>query len=661
VILRALAAVAMLATASPAAPAQPAPTGRLALASQTPWVGPGGELAIRITATSTAEPADVELAVSLYRQVGSRSEFLNTLKDRLRGAPLTATATPLTELTPDAAGALTVVLPVQDPDQPPDRNRLRLKDEGVYPVRVELREAGGGRTLDRFVTHLVYAAPPKEGGLPLGFAWVVPIGAPPTLKPDGSRRVAPLTSNRVGALAQGLDAHPDVALTLQPVPETLAALEASTKEVDRSTMETLARIAGSTGRQVLGGTYVPVQPGAFAGNGGEAEFAAQLDRAGDVINGTLSVRPDSRTWVSDERLDEAALDRLRTQQVDRIVLPDTALTASGLPVTLAQPFELQSRSLRRPTAAATDPELNGHFVPPGGSDRPDDPVLRAHALLADLAVLYFDRPGKARAVVAQSPRSWAAERPFLDAVLAGLSASPIIKGVTLDQVFSNVPMATTTRTTPLTRRLADATDTPTLPLSAIRQTRDRLDAFGSMLDGDNAIDDELEEVLLTAQSSDLRSSRQRTLYLNGVGRRIDDELKHLAVPPNRTITLTARRGEIPVTIQWTGDYAIHIRVRVEGDKLTFPGGGTVRSLDLSRRNTTERFEVEARTSGDFPLRISLESPQGSLTLARTRFTVRSTAASGVGIALSVGAGAILLTWWARHLARGRRNRRLVPA
>jgi hypothetical protein len=74
-----------------------------------------------------------------------------------------------------------------------------------------------------------------------------------------------------------------------------------------------------------------------------------------------------------------------------------------------------------------------------------------------------------------------------------------------------------------------------------------------------------------------------------------------------------------------------------------------------------RVRVRARTSGAFPLRVTLVSPQGGLELAGSRFTVRSTAASGVGIALSAGAGVFLLLWWARHLVRGRRARRLVPA
>jgi hypothetical protein len=653
------------------AQSQPPPAAHIRLASQTPWVAVGGEFDMGVVVTTDAPATALELAVTVFRQVSSRSEFLLTRQDRIRGSALSTTPMPLSDLTPDASGALTVRLPVQDPAQPADRARIRLRDEGVYPVRVELREANGGRSLDRLTTHLIYASAPNEGGVALDFAWVLPVSAPPALKPDAKRELDQASSDRLALLAQRLDAHPTVALNLQPTPETIAALAAGAREADKNTLETLTRVV--KGKQVVSGTYVPVQPGAF-GSGGEDEFAAQLDRGGDLLARLLGVRPDPRTWVTDERLDEAGLDRLRSQQVDRIVLPEAALAPVNLPVTLAQPFDLQTRALRRPTTVAADPELGNHFSPL--ADRPDDPVLRAHALLADLAVVYFDRPGKPRGVVALAPRNWSPDRAFLDVVLGGLASSPIVKSTTLDTLFSTVPNATRARNTTLTRPLAANPAAPALPLSAIHAARSKLVSFASMLDADNTIDDDLEELLLASESADLRG-RQRTQYLDGVDKRIGAEVAHIQVPASRTITLTARRGEIPITVQWTGDYPVRIRLQVASDKLAFPnpspapgdgagagtGGaqGNTRTVDLSRRNTTERFAVQARTSGAFPLRITLAAPDGSLVLGRARFTVRSTAFSGVGIALSAGAGLILVVWWARHVHRGRRNRRLVPA
>jgi hypothetical protein len=109
-----------------------------------------------------------------------------------------------------------------------------------------------------------------------------------------------------------------------------------------------------------------------------------------------------------------------------------------------------------------------------------------------------------------------------------------------------------------------------------------------------------------------------------------------------------------VTVQKDVSYPVRIVVRVEGDQVQFPGGAT-RALRLTRRTTTELFTVQARSSGAFPLTVTLESPDGRLTMSTSRFTVRSTAASGLGVVLSIGAGAVLLAWWARSFSRRRRG------
>jgi hypothetical protein len=132
------------------------------------------------------------------------------------------------------------------------------------------------------------------------------------------------------------------------------------------------------------------------------------------------------------------------------------------------------------------------------------------------------------------------------------------------------------------------------------------------------------------------------------------------MPQGRSITLTARRGQIPVTFQNRTGARVRVIVTVQSDKLEFPDG-TSRPLELARRNTTERFSVVARTSGAFPLRITLQSPDGNLLIGNARLTVRSTAASRVSLAVSASALLFLVVWWGRHFVRGRRAGRLVPA
>ena len=262
-----------------------------------------------------------------------------------------------------------------------------------------------------------------------------------------------------------------------------------------------------------------------------------------------------------------------------------------------------------------------------------------------------------RGVVALTPRSWQPNRALLDAALDGLATSPILNPVTLNTLFDSVPPAA------LVRRVAPG-PTEGGPLSAptIRAARDRLDAFAPILDPNSPLLDSYEALILVSESVDLRP-RQRSAFTSGLDRQIDRQLAQVKLPSRHTITLTARTGEIPVTIDNGADHAIHVVVQVESDKLVFPAG-SVRRIDLSpHRSVTERFRVRARATGAFPLRVSVASPDGRLVLRPTHLTVRSTAASGVGVVLSAAAGVVLLTWWARQLVRGRRarNRRLVPA
>ncbi|MDP9072184.1 MAG: hypothetical protein M3N68_13070, partial [Actinomycetota bacterium] len=222
---RVLAALALALALTPVAEAggqapDPGRPSRIRLASQTPWVGPGQELQLRVVITTPRAPADVEVAVSVYRRVTSRIEFGRTLEGRPRGTVVTVRPTPLADLATDPGGATVVRLPVQDPAQPGDATQLRLRDEGVYPVRVELRELGGGETLAELSTQLIYATSPEEGGFKLGAALVLPVHAPPALRPDGTRRLPAGSAGSLGELARSLEARPDVPLTLAPTPET---------------------------------------------------------------------------------------------------------------------------------------------------------------------------------------------------------------------------------------------------------------------------------------------------------------------------------------------------------------------------------------------------------------------------------------------------------
>jgi hypothetical protein len=292
-------------------------------------------------------------------------------------------------------------------------------------------------------------------------------------------------------------------------------------------------------------------------------------------------------------------------------------------------------------------------------------VLAAHQLLADLATIYEDQPGAGpRGVVLLAPRSWTPDRQFVRAVVAGLTgpdALPVTSPVTLDTFFDTVPNAKQGRS-PMVRRLTDVAASDLTIAHAVdsRLQRRRIEAFAAMTDPANPAYQSLDQRLLVAHSADIHGTRLRTSYLTRVASALDQELAKIELPHGRSITLTSRRAQIPLTFHKGVDYPVRVVINFTSDKLRFPRGKSA-TLELRRPNTVERIPVEALTSGTFPVKVELESPDGTLRFAQTKLTVRSTATSGVGLVLSAGAALFLAGWWARHMHRGRRAGKLGPA
>ncbi|MDQ6797922.1 MAG: DUF6049 family protein [Actinomycetota bacterium] len=632
------------AISAPAQGASPNPDGDLSLSYQTPWVGASGDFSLRLHLERPSGRSDPEVAVTIYPAVATRSEFALTIADKIVSAPLLPVQSlPVSALVPDAAGDVTVNLHLAD--------RLSLGEEdGVFPVRVALRERSTARVLRQFTTHLVYL-PGQHTGEKLGLALVLPVHAAAGLSPNGARQLQGI-DDLVGVGA-ALEATASTPVTLAPTPETLATLAASTDDKAVAALKSIQQRASTS--TVLAGTYVPTNLPALLAAGLSADATTQVARGTDTVATTLRVRPDARTWLAQSPLDDASLAMLSQRGVERVVTSDADLKPdTGQRFTVTQPFVLSGGERELPAVVA-DPGLSTYF------DNGTAPALAASHLLADLAVIYLDQPGSdRRGVVAVAPQSWRVDRQLLEAAVGGLSQNPVIEPISLDTLFTGVAPAKSDSGRPAQRRVAPVGPGGLADMAAaLRSSRVRLDALGSVLGPGAADHGNLDERLLLAESTDLRTNRQRQAYLDAVLAGIDNQRQAIRIPGGRSFTLTARSAEIPVTFQNRTGLTAKVVVKVQSEKLDFPQGST-QMLDLSRLNTTQRFAVVSRTSGAFPVRITLESPDGNLMIGQARFTVRSTAASGVGLAVSIGAAVFLAVWWGRHALRGRRARRLVP-
>jgi hypothetical protein len=628
-----------------------APTGTMRLRSQTTWWQPEQPFSLDLDIRAPA-PEALEVAIGVFGRLRNRTAFATTVTSGVTGRPA-AEIPPVSvaELPVDAEGDRVLTF------TPP------LRADGVYPLRVELRPLGGGAAITSFVTYLVLVPATLEDGK-LSVGLVLPVHAPPAVQPDGRVAIDDERAEQLAELARSLTGHPDVGFTLAPTPETIEALATSPRNEDRQTAAGLVSALGA--RQLLGGPWVPADLTALLDAGLEPEAAGLLNRGIQTLRTQFpGVEPTTATRLVDERLTDAALNYLQTQQgVTKLLVPDALLEPVRRPKTPANTFVIDTRRGPVP-AAAGDTALAAHFST-------GDPVLEAQRTLADLAVIYNDDPPvSGRGVLVLAPRSWEPNGAFLDTLLDGLGTSPILEGVDVDRFFAGVAVETVgsgSRAGPLVRRVAPAAagaSAASLPGGAFSSARRRIDAFASVVDATTqagaAVVDRQDRTLLAAASSDLRA-RQRTNYLSGVNGQVQDQLDGIAMPTSRSITLTAREGEIPVTVSSSLDDPVRAILEVDSDTLEFPEGARHELAIQPRRNTTSQFAVRAQSSGSFPVRVQLLSPEGDpeLLLAESRFRVRSTAISGVGTALSIGAGLFLLVWWGNHL-RGRRSRRLVPS
>src|SRR5690606_6186443 len=124
---------------------------------------------------------------------------------------------------------------------------------------------------------------------------------------------------------------------------------------------------------------------------------------------------------------------------------------------------------------------------------------------------------------------------------------------------------------------------------------------------------------------------------------------------------TSSSGRVPLNLENRLQVEARVRIVMSSAKLDFPEGSVIERVLEPATTTLIELPVETRASGAFPMTVTISSADGTLPVATTRYTVRSTAISGVGLVLSVGAGLFLLVWWGRHFRTARRARKLVAS
>jgi hypothetical protein len=644
------------ASAADAAAANGGP--QLALAAQDPWVPVGGTFAMVLLTSGDVD--GLHLSLTVHDRVVSRSAFDQTLTDDPVFPPtLRLLDLSLADYGPDAFGLRRVAQPLADLN-------VRRVANGVYPIEVQLRDADA-HIVDGFVTHVV-VADPGTPITPLDVAWVWPLVARPAMALDGSydaHVVADFaTTGRLGRQATAIATATDVPLTLAPSPETIDAWSALAGDnIDVAVGAESLRSAVPR-HQVLVGPYVPLDlPALFRGNLGSS-LNTELERGADALEAFFGTHIDPSTAMPGP-LDAASLAALRDARASRLVVDGDALepfqgrfTPSRPAKVVASPAAVDDAM----TALATDAGLERYLTARPDEDR-QEPGLRAAHLLGSLAVVAGEQPSLARGVAFANPAGWDADPALVDAVLAGLRQNPLLRPVTVDTLLADTPAATVDdepEGAPVVRVLA--------PTPQTRAPVTSKQYFGALLERNGIADlfgasdprvQRADHVLLTSLAAAWQDRSGRAHARNqlaGIGELGREFLSRIKIPSASTVTLTSSRAQIPLTFRNDADRRVRIHLSLASSKLLFPDG-TDRDVELQPgKNQTVRIAVETRSSGTYPLSLTVTTA-GGLPIQTSQVTVRSSFVSGVGVFLTVGALLFLAGWWGWDIRRRRRARR----
>jgi hypothetical protein len=638
-------------TSSPSDAQSTGATHRLALVRQTPFVGPTGEFRVEVTTGDL--PASTRLSLVIHDSISTRSRLDRTIDGEQLGTALFSTQARTVGDTGARGSTSTLTLPIAPQWPAPDGGTV-LTAAGVYPVVLQATDPNG-TTIDSVVTHLIRLPATGDPTSPLAVGSVVTIEATPSITLDGSPILSDADSTRTRALFRIVNDP----LTTPPV--SLAASPFTVQSLSASGADSLRSPTGD--RQTLLQPYVPIDSGSLLG----ANLASTVDReyavGAEVATSAFDVQPDHRTAVIDASTTATALNRAAIIGTRSVVLHSGQIRSSltnGETNVLTRSFVITSENGTAFAAMASDDTTSDRFV------AAPDPILAAHQALAELAMLHFEQPSAARGVALALPASIAPSA--LSEFLAGLSGrsgnasgsvgTPIIDPVTLDDLFTGTDAATT-QGEPTVRDWTSDDPTPLGPFATrLEQTNWNLTGLNSMLPDSPDVVTSVEHTTLTAAARSLEPLVSVSILANA-DRQIDAIASGITLPESQTVTLTSRSGKIPLVIDNALPEPAHVRVHVSSPKLEFPQGSVLDIVLAPSGTTRTDIEVTTRASGAFPLDVEITSADGALELTSSRIDVRSTAISGWGLVLSIGAVLFLLLWWIRHFRTTRRARSLV--
>ena len=394
----------------------------------------------------------------------------------------------------------------------------------------------------------------------------------------------------------------------------------------------------------------------------------EMEEGADVIESALGVAV-SREWLFPPagRMGARTLDEIRFQD------PETAKHALfqasafageateapvGCPETFASftcPVVVRT-SMGPTTGLLADEGLQDRFIQivQRGDER-----LDLQRFFAETAAIRQELPSVAnRAVQVTVPSLWHPSARTWSELLGGLRRAPWLTTVTPDEAIA--------LRDPVQRTESFVTEMPALNIQPeesffdeIGETTELVDDFRRMQPPDPLIT-RLRRNTLVAESrlwwpsDDLFENA--SAYLTGTEAQTEAQVSKVTIGGPTQINLTSQEGEIPLVVSNGTSFPTTVRIAVRSlqPDLTL----TPQELAPQRISANDAFQftiqAESRSSGIFPVEVTVETPEGELEIATKEVTVRSTEFNRIALAVTVGAFAFLVFFYLLRLIKRRR-------
>lgn len=652
-------------------------------------VGPADSLAVALEVENSGRTAaeDLEVSLTIYRAVTSRSRLHQTYEGRL-GTTLAVDTFPVDGvIEPGESRRIEVAKPLAELGT--FRNSI---SDRTYPVRVVVRS--GTVSFSAVNTHMVFFHELPEK--PLGLSLVVPLhsasvytdgGRPDLVTNDSLTRS--ITNGRLSRILEALEQHPDLPITLAPSGLLLSMLQDMQDGYPRATPDgpeqvdpedpralaagnTLGRLRDLAARpntRIITTTYSPASLPALNEFGLEELAATQLSEGRNVLLaeplGLLRSTPlDDWLLPTFGDLDEPTLTHLHRTDFNRLIISSRSLTPSDDPFTRALPVLLEGGP-----GSATEGLTGVETIALVADDGLQTQIRRSgregsiearQRFVAESATIHLETPGLVRAVVAIAPPDWEAEDDSAGELLSAVEVAPWLNATTPDVITEQLEPPATEQVRLATSEtvLENGPDLPSESYFTALNDARRAIARYSTLSPPPARIGALSRRLLIAQSTDWWSSRNSLArglaFAEAIPPSVSAEIRKVRAPASQTITLTSRTGVIPLSVGSGLNYPVDVVLQLDSDKLTFPDGNRIPIRNLRPPTRTIQVRAITQSSGTFPLNVRLFTPSGTL-ISDSQLTIRSTAYNVVALSITAAAGVFIMGWWMAGWLRRRQR------